>query len=477
MTMLKVVCRWLACVSGVAGVAAAADRPPNVVVMMADDLGWGDVGFNGNRTIKTPHLDDMAAHGLRLTRFYAAAPLCSPTRGSLLTGRYPWRYGVLAAHTGGLRIAEKTIAECAHAQGYRTGFFGKWHLGWVKPEERLPRGCYSPPWHHGFDESFATTSAVPTWNPTVTPAGATGAGNEGSGRVRPGDPWKGGMPYVHDGVEVADNMEGDDSRIIMDRVVPFVRGAVERGQPFLACVWFHAPHEPVVAGPEHRQLYAAETEERQHYFGAITAMDEQVGRLRAELRRLGVERDTIVLFTSDNGPADAATSRGVASAGPFRGHKHTMYEGGIRVPAVVEWPGHVAAGTSSDAVAGAVDLLPTFLELSAAPADARRGPPLDGVSLAGLLAGAEAARTAPLFFGYRRLVKGIDGQALVDGRYKLLKAAVPDGGYELYDVVADPAETRNLTEAEPHVFASLKARMAEYDEACRLSRDGVDYLY
>ena len=131
--------------------AEEAEAPPNVILVMADDLGWGDVGFNGNEVVQTPHLDAMAAAGLRLTRFYTASPLCSPTRGSCLTGRYPWRFGVLAAHTEGMRIAETTVAEVAGQQGYDTGFFGKWHLGWVKPEERLPRGFYSPPWHHGFE--------------------------------------------------------------------------------------------------------------------------------------------------------------------------------------------------------------------------------------------------------------------------------------------------------------------------------------
>jgi arylsulfatase A-like enzyme len=135
-------------------VADELPQRPNIILMMADDLGWGDVGFNGHTVIRTPHLDEMAKNGMRLTRFYTASPLCSPTRGSCLTGRYPWRFGVLAAHTGGMRAAEMTVAEVAHLKKYRTGFFGKWHLGWVKPEERLPRGFYSPPWQHGFDEWY-----------------------------------------------------------------------------------------------------------------------------------------------------------------------------------------------------------------------------------------------------------------------------------------------------------------------------------
>ena len=300
----------------IASVSPAAEKP-NILLVMADDLGWGDVGFNGNGEIKTPHLDDMAENGMRLTRFYTASPLCSPTRGSCLTGRYPWRFGVLAAHTGGMRMAEYTVAEVAHSAKYQTGFFGKWHLGWVKPEERLPRGFYSPPWQHGFDDTFASTSAVPTWNPTVTPEGKLrGEDGDGDAPATAGSPWKGGKPYVHNGVEVADNMEGDDSRVIMDRVIPFIRRNAEKKQPFLACVWFHTPHEPVVAGPEYRKLYPKNGTAKQNYFGAITAMDEQIGRLRGELRRLNIADNTILFFTSDNGPADAATKKGIASALP-----------------------------------------------------------------------------------------------------------------------------------------------------------------
>ena len=257
--------------------AEERDRP-NVILLMSDDQGWGDVGFNGNDGIRTPHLDAMAAEGVRFDRFYAAAPLCSPTRGSCLTGRYPFRFGVLAAHTAGMRVGEITIAEMLKSKGYRTGFFGKWHLGWVKESDAGSRGFYSPPSQHGFDTHFATTSAVPTWDPTVTPENWSSWGSE------PGDPWKGGSPYVQDGVEVTENMAGDDSRVIMDRALPFIEAS--KDQPFFAAVWFHAPHEPVVAGPEYRKLYKNRGSARQNLYGCITAMDEQIGRLRSKLEEL-----------------------------------------------------------------------------------------------------------------------------------------------------------------------------------------------
>ena len=171
---------------------------PNVILIMSDDQGWGDVGFNGNDKIKTPNLDDMAASGVKFDRFYASAPLCSPTRGSCLTGRFPFRFGILAAHTAGMRVGENTIPEMLKKKGYSTGFFGKWHIGWVKTEDAGSRGFYSPPNQHGFEEFFATTSAVPTWDPTVTPEGWTKWGNNA------GEPWKGGNPYVHNGKSVTD---------------------------------------------------------------------------------------------------------------------------------------------------------------------------------------------------------------------------------------------------------------------------------
>ncbi|MCX6854153.1 MAG: sulfatase-like hydrolase/transferase [Verrucomicrobia bacterium] len=460
-----------------AALVPAAEKP-NILLIMADDLGWGDVGFNGNKVIQTPQLDAMAKNGMKLTRFYTASPLCSPTRGSCLTGRYPWRFGVLAAHTGGMRMAETTVAEVAHLEKYQTGFFGKWHLGWVKPEEKLPRGFYSPPWQHGFDETFATTSAVPTWNPTITPAGKFSGEDEDKGEPsKEGSPWKGGKPYVHNGVEVSNNMEGDDARVIMDRVIPFIQTNAEKKQSFLACVWFHTPHEPVIAGPEYRKLYADNGSAKQNYFGAITAMDEQIGRLRTELRKLNIADNTILFFASDNGPADAAAKKGIASAGPFRGHKHTMFEGGLRVPALVEWPGHITAGSVSDAMCATVDYFPTIVELTGASLGKKTERPIDGISMIPVLTGKVTERATPLFFGYRRLYKDIDGQALIDNRYKLLKSAEPGGGYELYDLIADPAEANDLSISKPDILAAMKARMAEYDASCLRSRDGADYEF
>jgi arylsulfatase A-like enzyme len=272
-------------------------------------------------------------------------------------------------------------------------------------------------------------------------------------------------------------MQGDDSRVIMDRVIPFIKTAAVAKQPFLACVWFHAPHEPVVAGPEYRKLYADRGESRQNYFGAITAMDEQIGRLRAELRTLAIAENTLILFASDNGPADNQTKKGVASAGLFRGHKHTMYEGGLRVPAIAEWPSRIAPGTKSDIACATVDYYPTIVEITGANLGKKADRPIDGRSLVPVLTGKGTERTEPLFFGYRRLYSDTDYQALTETRYKLIKSADAKPKYELFDLQTDPGEKTDLAKSEPERVAKMKARMAEIEESARRSRDGADYQF
>lgn len=442
---------------------------PNVIMIMSDDQGWGDVGFNGNTNINTPNLDAMAANGVRFDRFYAAAPLCSPTRGSCLTGRYPFRFGILAAHTAGMRVGEITVAEMLKDQDYRTGFFGKWHMGWVKPEDAGSRGFSSPPDLHGFDEYFATTSAVPTWNPTVTPDGWNSWG------AKPGDPWKGGAPYVQDGKEVTENMQGDDSRIIMDRVIPFVEA--NRDQPFFATVWFHAPHEPVVAGEEYRKPYAKFGKSRQNLYGCITAMDEQIGRLRQKLRELEIEESTVLFFCSDNGPSDQATKKGIASAGPFKGHKHTMYEGGLLVPGCAEWPGTIPAGSATSTRCATVDFFPTIANIVGYQLSKNNQQPIDGIDLMPVIMGEVPERSADLFFGFRRLHEGIDGQAIISGDWKLLREAKRGGAVRLYNLKQDPFEQADLFRDEPQQVQQLQQKLLEFDSSCQLSRDGADYRY
>lgn len=440
---------------------------PNVILLMADDLGYGDVGFNGNEKIITPHLDAMAEQGIKFDHFYAASCLCTPTRASCLTGRNPFRQGIFAAHTAGMRHAETTVAEALHKAKYNTGFFGKWHLGWVQPDKVESRGFYSPPWHHGFDEVFATKSAVPTWNPTRAPADWDGFGVEKDGS------W-GGSIYVRNGVPVTENLDGDDSRIIMDRAIPFIEKSLKAKQPFLATIWFHAPHDPVVAGPEYLARYPALPKKQQHLYGCITAMDEQIGRLQEFLGSNGATENTIVFFCSDNGPSDSAAKKGIASAGPFRGHKHQMWEGGIRVPSLMQWKGHLRENTVCSVPLTTCDYLPTILDLLGLPAIKKR--PLDGVSLKPALLGQTIQRTYPMAFGYQRLYKDTELYALLDGSFKI---CVPEKGKDmmLFDLSNDPTESKDLSKQLPERFQEMKAQLQKVKQSWKRSREGDDYAY
>lgn len=272
----------------------ADDSRPNIILLMADDLGYGDVGLNGNTIIQTPSLDQMAADGVVMTNFHAGGPVCSPTRGTVLTGRHYQRYGIYRANVGHLPREEVTIPEVLGEHGYVSGHFGKWHLGTLsktmsaKGEKRNPAENYSPPAWHGYDASFVTESAVATWNPT-----------RGS-RAIDNPFWENGIALDPDDPA----LQGGASRIVMDRALPFIRDAVNDGKPFFAVIWFHAPHEDVVAGPQYLAMYEG-LGEAAHYYGAVTEMDEQIGRLRAELdARLPADRHGYFQHRTSRQPTD-----------------------------------------------------------------------------------------------------------------------------------------------------------------------------
>lgn len=484
---------WLGVVPGIQAGTTAEPRP-NVVLVMCDDLGWGDVGFNGNRTIKTPHLDAMARSGMRFTRFYAAAPVCSPTRGSCITGRHPFRYGVFFANTGHMLPRELTLAEVLRGMGYATGHFGKWHLGTLTKTEKDanrggPKGVehYSPPQDNGFDVCFSTESKVPTWDPMIKPA--TARGTWWDPVTVPAEERSYGTGYWdQQGQRVTENLRGDDSRVIMDRAIPFIRQAVDDRKPFFTIIWFHTPHLPVVAGPKYSAMYGDHDKFAQHYFGCITAMDEQMGRLRAGLRDLGVADSTLVAFCSDNGPEGSARTSGQTqdqrersgpgSAGPFRGRKRDLYEGGVRVPAVIEWPERIPRGSVTDFPAVTSDYLPTVLDMVGAEMPDSR--PLDGVSLVPVFEGHMKQRPEPIGFQSRNRA------ALSDNRYKLIKYPKGDregndgslktgtGEYQLFDVVADPSETTDLATQHPEIVAEMRKTLEGWQASCEKSMAGED---
>ena len=423
---------------------------PNLILMMADDLGWGDVGFNGGKIIKTPSLDAMAAAGLKFDRFYAQSAVCSPTRGSCLTGRHPFRYGIYGANVGHLNKNENTLAEFLKQNGYRTGHFGKWHLGTLSPDfsgkaNRNPKKNYMPPSAAGFDEWFSTEYAVATWNP-YDPANSHTRKHAGDPRIL----------YWQNGTNVTKPQSGDDSRIIMDRVIPFIDDAEETGQPFFAVVWFHAPHKPVVASPQHRAPYSDHPETAQHYYGCISAMDEQIGRLRKHLKEREISENTILCFCSDNGPegrkAGEGTSWGQTSG--LRGRKRSLYEGGIRVPAVIEWPQRIKPGSESKKPFVTSDYFPTMVEI------------LDGD--AGLIRNCDGMSMVRLFDGIDRRNKGIGFRdrkrwVWMNDRYKILVGANDES--ELYDLQNDRSERKNLADKNARVLESLRAELTQWQES------------
>lgn len=457
--------------ASVSAAFAAPARPmPNVILCMADDLGWGDTAFNGHPHLKTPNLDAIASAGIRFDRFYSGAPVCSPTRGSVLTGRHPFRYGIFNANVGHIPRQEITLAQELKRHGYLTGHFGKWHLGSLSSD--IPDGRrggkeiehYAPPWDRGFDHCFSTEQAVPTWNPNERQPFLTRF-------------WTG--PGRFD----TENLEGDDSRVIMDRAVPFIRRAVQSRVPFLAVIWFHSPHLPVIGGPQYRAIYSGLSLGEQHYFGSITAMDEQVGRLRQELRGLNVADRTMLWFCSDNGPNGASGDSGLdrGSTRGLRGRKHSLFEGGIRVPGLLEWPARLRTPRSTSVPCSTSDYFPTILDALGLPASARTKP-FDGVSLLPLIDGKAKSRSSPIAFettddGKDGLAKrlGSPALAMVDNRHKLLTDLDPGRAGEdmLFDLSADPAEQANLASSQTAVVKSMKQSLSQWRQSCRADREAL----
>lgn len=439
----------------------AADAPrPNIILMMADDLGYGDTGYQGHPLLHTPHLDEMAAAGLRFDRFYASSPVCSPTRGSCLTGRHPYRYGIVGANRGHLPARERNLAEILGAEGYRTGHFGKWHLGTLTREGRdSNRGGdrnlehYAPPWEHGFEVCFSTEAKVPTRDPMVTPDKLAG----GVGNKTPGDPY-GTAYWTGPEQRETENLAGDDSRIIMDRVVPFLQDSVAADRPFFAVVWFHAPHLPVVAGPQDLALYPDLEEKTRHYYGCITAMDRQIGRLRQALTELGVRDDTLLWFASDNGP-EGKEGQGPGASGGLRGRKRSLYEGGIRVPGLLEWPAVIPAGRTVEAPVCTSDYLATILDLLGGESER----PLDGVSLVPWIEGGDGPRSRPIGFEAGNQV------ALIGDRYKLVRVG-QDRPYQLFDLIDDPAEQADLAAEQPERVEAMIEHLTAWRASCEQSR-------
>ena len=464
---------------------AAASARPNIVLMMADDQGWGETGYNGHPHVQTPVLDEMSRTALRLDRFYAASPVCSPTRASVMTGRHANRSGAFAPNWS-TRPEEITLAQILKQAGYRSGHFGKWHLGAVKQDSPLN------PNRMGFDEYLSHDNFF-EMDPPLSRNGAP--------------------PEI---------IKGESSEIVVAEAVNFTRKVQAEGKPFFVVIWFGSPHGPYSGKPEDVALYSkVPSEDMRRRFAEITAMDRAIGTYRQALRSLGVADTTLLWFNSDNGipiPNEQDSFNG-----GWRGTKGTVYEGGLRVPAIIEWPAVIKTPRTSSAACVTSDILPTVLDFLGLkhPAPQR---PIDGISLRPLIAGdSMKERPSPIgFWKYASQGESQNGRwvseersrgttpttkqanilfnnfkhpvakttdfggeaAWTDTRFKLVvaesrtgakKKATSNAGVQLFDLTADPKETTDIAARHPDVVQRMRAELAAWQRSVERSLSGADY--
>ena len=425
---------------------AAADRP-NIVVVLTDDQGYGDLGVYGHPTIRTPHIDRMAAEGLKFTQFYSAASLCTPSRAAFLTGRLAVRSGMAGDRNGvlfpdspgGLPQSEVTIAEALRERGYATAAIGKWHLG-VMPQH-LPDA-------HGFDRYLG----IPYSNDMDAPAGTNhrAAIVDENAKLETFN-----VPLLRDHQIVERPADQHTlTRRYTEEAVRFIRDNRER--PFFLYLAHNQPHLPNFASPAFRGKSP-----RGLYGDAVEEVDWSVGQLLDALRELALDRRTLVIFTSDNGPW-LGYGLGSGSAGLLRGGKGSTWEGGVREPAIAWWPGTIAPGRVSTALASTMDIFPTAVELAGGQMPGDRA--IDGVSLTPVLRGQrEQVRDVMFYYQGTRLL------AVRKGQWKAYVAqpsstapAQPQAGAgrptpgALYDLHQDPSEQFDVAAAHPDVVAALE---------------------
>ena len=450
------------------------DRP-NIILLMCDDLGWGDTGFNGNKIIKTPNLDLLASKGMVFNRFYSASPVCSPTRASCLTGRNPYRMDIPNANSGHMKTEEVTLAEILRKHKYKTGHFGKWHLGTlttrIKDANRGKPGVlehFSIPTQHGFDEFFSTESKVPTYDPMKKPKIYNEKIGEspryGWAQIENEEDAEPFGTYYWNGKEmmVEQNLNGDNSKLIMDKAIDFIRNSNKSEDPFFSVIWLHTPHLPVVADKIHRNLYKDLDFKEQLYYGTITAMDEQVGRLWKTLNELEESKNTMIWFSSDNGPEDGTPG----SSGTFRERKRSLYEGGVRVPAFCVWENGITSNQSSSIPMVTSDYLPTILDMISIKHSLAR--PMDGISLKEIIDGNQKERGASIGFLFK------EKMSWVNDRYKLISEDNGDT-FELYDLINDPKENHDISSEHVELMEEMKKGLSSWANSVNNSRAGGDY--
>lgn len=441
----------------------AAPRP-NIILAMADDMGWGDVSYNSMTVtladgsphpdqgwIQTPVMDEMAANGLQFNRFYSASAVCSPTRASCLTGRNPFRVGVPFANLGRLGFDETPLSEILAAEGYRCGHFGKWHLGsmtTLRPDSNRGGNAsvYSAPWHHRYDFCFATEARLPTYHPYRQPINSAPLPTSfsdpnffGTHYWRIPDTFNQisgeGIPVPVD--EVNNILNGDDSKLIVDQAIAYMEDAVANDEPFFIVLWFHTPHKPVTDPDGTSGVDSSDSLK-----DSIEDLDIAIGNLRNSLTTLGVRDNTMLWLTSDNGPEDGIDSPNESStvrsirSGRLLERKRSLHEGGVRVPGILEWPAMIPSGRVTEFPSVTSDYYPTILDYLCLSVPNQK--PLDGVSLRPLIEGGSPSRTKPIGFK-------INGDnSWVGDQYKIIE---DNGIWELFDLIADPTESSPVANA------------------------------
>jgi len=417
-----------------AAAAAASPTRPHIVLVMADDMGWGETSYNGHPILKTPNLDAMAAAGLRFDRFYAGAPNCSPTRATVMTGRNNDRAGV-ENHGYALRRQEKTLPRALRDAGYATAHFGKWHLnGYTGPGAPVLATDDHNPGEFGFDEWLSVTNFFDR-NPLLSRRGKFEA------------------------------FKGDSSEVIVAEALKFMEKNRAGSKPLFTVIWYGSPHAPFDADEPDRAAFGSLNKLSQHHYGELVALDRSVGTLRRGLRDLGLADNTLVWFCSDNGGLPEISP---STVGNLRGFKNTVYEGGLRVPGIIEWPAVIKQPRITRYPAGTVDIFPTLTDILGLPASVMLAP-VDGSSLRPLFSGDVASRAKPLAFHHQRRA------AWVDNRYKLIQPKIDEEKFELYDLDTDPTESRDLSATQPEIFARLRTALVAWNAAVAASVAGQDY--
>lgn len=424
----------LAC-CGIVASSAAETAKPNIVYIVADDLGWKDVGFHG-ADIKTPNIDELAQTGARLEQFYAQ-PMCTPTRAALMTGRYPFRYGlqtavIPSAHTFGLATDEWLLPQALKEVGYETAIIGKWHLGHAD-RKYWPR-------QRGFDYQYGPLIGEIDYF-THQQHGVL-------------DWYRNNKPLKETGYSTA---------LIGNEAVKLIT-AHDPAVPLYLYLTFNAPHTPYQAPQAYLDRYKHIAEpSRRAYAAMITAMDDQIGRVVAALDKKGMRDNTLIVFQSDNGGTRNAMFAGELDMskikipvdnGPYRDGKGSLYEGGTRVVALANWPGHIKAGSTVDAMIHVVDMYPTLAGLAAAPTG--KSKPLDGLNVWPTISEGKPSPRTEIVYNVEPFRAGIR-----EGDWKLIWRTPLPVAIELYNIPQDPSEKNNLAAANPDKVAALQKRANE----------------